>query len=679
MKVALLVLWILGFTNGDVDLASMDADKLVRLGRELIQQGQYKESHMFFFRAVQLDPSPENWNLFRQSYELEGNPEGVHLDLGMLQLRNSIESGNSAMFTDAVRQFEQALQVNPNSAAAHLHLFQAYSLSNDKLKSKHHLSQAIALEPNNAATLYTMGTLYFADGDFDNALHEFERSADIDPMLGPAVGNRFYMRKRVCKWDDFQKGLDDVEKLALRELADPKFLQMSVHPYQAVSYAIDPVLKLRIAQRFAQKELASAIEHGLTVRTHSPATRKHHRRLRVAYISTDFRLKATAYLIQNMFGYHDREKYQIFCFALTADDGSLWRRRISSQCENFIDISRNSLKTIVSLIHDKYNIDILIDMDGYCNEGIRKTEILAAQPAPIQMHLLVYPGPMGAPFIQYFVGDPHTTPPELYHTFSEKLLVMPNSYFINSHRSLFHSSQPLHGQEIVSADSLLIRDEIRDGVVYNAYGETAMHYGLPRRKFVFCSFNSHYKFDPNSFTIWMNLLKQVEGSVLWLLRFPKESEPRIRKEAAARKVDSYKQIVFSEYINDPERNLRRLRFADILLDTFNYGAHTGCADALYAGVPVVTVAGNQFAARVCTGQLRTIGLGHLVADTPAEYASIALSLATDRTKLTRRGLTWTQCDKRRRCLTLSCGFDTLSGGSAKRGSCLRRDRSHNTF
>eukprot|EP00298_Acanthocystis_sp_HF-20_P013003 c20160_g1_i1.p1 GENE.c20160_g1_i1~~c20160_g1_i1.p1 ORF type:complete len:412 (-),score=150.61 c20160_g1_i1:60-1211(-) len=270
-----------------------------------------------------------------------------------------------------------------------------------------------------------------------------------------------------------------------------------------------------------------------------------------------------------------------------------------------------------------------MDMDGYCNEGIRKTEVLATQPAPIQAHILVYPATMGAEFIQYFISDKYTTPPELYDQFDEKMVIMPHSYFVNSHNALLMSKE-INLDEITEHTKINLDVYENDGVMYNAFGETRSEFGLPSRGIVFCSFNSHYKFDPFLWDIWMDILRLVDGSVLWLLFFPPESAARLIQEAKKRGVDGDSRIVFSEYLDDPERNLARLKFADIVLDTFHYGAHTGCADSLFVGVPIVTLTGTQFAARVCTGQLHVIEAPQLIAKTVEEYKKIAIHLATDK-------------------------------------------------
>jgi predicted O-linked N-acetylglucosamine transferase (SPINDLY family) len=245
-------------------------------------------------------------------------------------------------------------------------------------------------------------------------------------------------------------------------------------------------------------------------------------------------------------------------------------------------------------------IDIAVDRNGY-NRGAR-SQILALRPAPIQVSYLAYPGTMGAEYIDYLIADRVVIPAEHQAFYTERVVYLPDSYQVNDSTRRIAERTP-----------------------------TRAEIGLPERGFVFCSFNANYKITPEIFEVWMQLLRQSECSVLWLLEGNAVASVNLRREATARGI-APDRLVFAPRLK-LEDHLARHRLADLFLDTLPYGAHTTASDALWAGLPVLTCLGTTFAGRVAASLLHAIGLPELITHSLDEYASLALGLAADRTRL----------------------------------------------
>ena len=324
-----------------------------------------------------------------------------------------------------------------------------------------------------------------------------------------------------------------------------------------------------------------------------------HDRIRVAYVSADFHQHATSYLMAGMFECHDKSRFEITAISIGPEDSSEMRRRLRRSFEHFIDAKALSDAEIASRISEA-EIDILIDLKGFTQDA--RTNVFAQRPAPIQVNYLGYPGTMGASYIDYIIADQTVIPDECRKFYSEKVAVLPNTYQVNDRKR-------------VISDKAFTRSDV----------------GLPSQGFVFCCFNSKYKITPRIFDRWMRILKQVEGSVLWLLEDNTSAASNLKKEAVARGVSS-ERLVFAKRMPLPE-HLARHKLADLFLDTLPYNAHTTASDALWAGLPVLTCIGETFAGRVAASLLNAIHLPELITTTPEAYEQTAVDLATHPEKL----------------------------------------------
>jgi predicted O-linked N-acetylglucosamine transferase (SPINDLY family) len=329
--------------------------------------------------------------------------------------------------------------------------------------------------------------------------------------------------------------------------------------------------------------------------------RYRHDRIRVAYLSADFRPHPVAFLIAGVFEHHDKTRFHTVGLSFSPGGDSDMRRRISAAFDEFIDV-RNQSDFDVAQLMRKMEIDIAVDLTGFCEYG--RTEILAFRPAPVQVNYLGFPGTSGADFVDYIIADKTIVPPSHTQFFSEKVVYLPDSYQANDRKRGIASRTP-----------------------------TRREAGLPDERTVFCAFNNAYKITPAIFDIWMGLLTEIEGSVLWLLGDNEGAIRNLKREAQARHVLP-ERLIFAPRVA-PDEHLARFALADLFLDTLPYNAHTTASDALWTGVPVLTCTGETFAARVAASLLKAAGLPELVTTSLAEYQALALELGRNRTTLKR--------------------------------------------
>ena len=322
------------------------------------------------------------------------------------------------------------------------------------------------------------------------------------------------------------------------------------------------------------------------------------RKIRVGYFSMDFRDHPVSTLMAGVLEAHNRDAFEVYGFSYGPDTQDAMRARIKKACDTFLDVKDRTNQDIATLARAR-KIDIAVDLAGHTTHA--RTGIFALRAAPIQATYIGYPGPMGADFIDYIVADSTVIPAESQMHYTEKIVTLPN--FQANDRS----------REIAQKEF------------------TRAELGLPATGFVFCCFNNTFKILPRVFESWMNILKKVPGSVLFLYADTKKAASNLKKEATARGVDA-ERLVFGERVSMPEY-LARLRAMDIFLDTLPFNAGTTASDALWAGLPVLTRTGETFAGRMAASLLRTLDLPELITATQSEYEDLAVALADDPARL----------------------------------------------
>ena len=520
---------------------------------------------------------------------------------------------------DAVEAFRRAVEIDPDSAQAHFNLGASLQALGNSQDASACFVRTVEINPGHEEAYYFLGREHQSAGRLNEALACFLQAAEICPneadiftalagvlvklkLPGPAAralekvlslnpddsmarANLIAQLARDCDWDKLETTLDWVPRLGV--IGGP------VPPFALLAFDDDPVRHLIRSQKFA--ETFPSIEP-LPAR---PRPAKRPERLRIGYFSADFHDHATMFLAARLFELHDRNRFTIHAYSYGAEAGGSMRERALRAFDTFTDVSDLSNGEIAELSR-RDGIDIAVDLKGYTE--FQRVGIFAYRPAAIQMTYLGYPGTLAVPFIDYLIADRTVVPDEHRQAYSEQIIYLPHSYQANDDNRVL----PKRGAKRSAA-------------------------GLPQQGFVFCCFNYSYKISRAQFRIWIDLLKQVEGSVLWLLASPGNMEANLRQFMRSEDVDPSRLVIAPR--TDLQSHFTRLQLADLFLDTFNYNAHTTASDALWAGVPVVTKAGNGFAGRVAASLLRAIGLPELITTNSHDYAELALSLAKDQGKL----------------------------------------------
>ena len=445
---------------------------------------------------------------------------------------------------------------------------------------------AAALAPRHPDVYFNLAAALQLQGKDDEAQSIYEKIVGLDPGNGAALVELCHRRQHACDWNGLASQQEEAWKNSYHQ-------GRLVSPFIIMTASASPVEQLRCARVWGER--LSKLAPAPLAAYHSGASRRKNGKLRLGYLSADFHSHATAMLIVDMLEQHDKSRFELFGYSLGPDDGTILRRRIANAFDHFVDLRGLSDAGAATKIHADH-IDILLDLKGYTQEA--RVKILAYEPAPIQVNYLGFPGTMGAPFIDYIIADPYVAPMDHQAHFDEKIVHLPHCYQPNDRRRAFPEAGPGRAK-----------------------------FGLPEDGFVFCCFNNPYKITADVFDIWMRLLRETPGSVLWLLAPKTRAAENLSREASARGVDPIR-LVFAPFVT-PEQHLARLTLADLFLDTLPVNAHTTASEALWAGLPLVTCQGETFASRVAASLLHAIDMPDLVTDSLEAYEALAMKLAHD--------------------------------------------------
>jgi predicted O-linked N-acetylglucosamine transferase (SPINDLY family) len=479
---------------------------------------------------------------------------------------------------EALAGFDRFLAVQPDNFEAQFNRGAILSQQQRFEEALAALNAAMALRPNTAAVYHNRGAVLAGLERYREAMESYDRALELDPGYIPARANRMMVALNLCDWQRVARTpVDEVAAVA--------------PPLTFLGYSDDKALQLQCAMG-ATRILVPAL-----LAPSWQGEKYRHDRIRLAYVSPDFREHAVAFQIAPLIERHDRARFQVIGISTGPGDDSAIRARLVKGFDRFHDFAALNSDEIARRLRDM-EIDIAIDLGGHTGQA--RPRIFAHRPAPVQAAWLGYPGTSGASFVDYLIADRIVAPFDDQPFFTEKLVHLPNSFFPT--------------------------DPVRDVGAVPSRADC----GLPESGFVFCAFNNNWKITQPLFDVWMRLLAAVPQSVLWLKQPTADARANLEREAVAR-VDPAR-LVYAE--DAPlEIHLARHANAGLFLDTLPYNAHTTAADALGAGLPVLTCKGQAFAGRVAASLLEALGLPELVAQSLEAYEATALELARDPAKL----------------------------------------------
>lgn len=580
-----------------VALQPHDAAAQHGLGLALRAAGRHDEAQSAFQIAVRLDPRhiEAHYKLGNTLFAL-GRPDAalVSFDAALALAPAHVDAlYNRGLALQALQQpaealasYDRVLALTPGDAETLNNRGNALLQLRRPQEALASYWQALQARPGFAHAHFNEAVALLELKQPVRAVAALEKLLAIEPDYPFARGKLLHAAMLACDWTDF----DARRAAVLQGLRDG---QPVVDPFALQGVCDDPALLRRCA------ELETARHHPPRPAVCAGSRSESGARIRIGYVSGEFRQQATSVLLAELIELHDRSRFEIIAFDNGWDDGSAMRQRLVAAFDRVVDIARFNDDRAAAAVAEQ-GIDILVDLNGFF--GLARQGVFARKPAPVQVNFLGFPGTLGAPYMDYLLADPQVLPMNQAEHFSECIVHLPDCYQPNDRRRAIADRTPSHAE-----------------------------LGLSDRALVFCCFNNNYKITPPVFDAWMRLLRAVDGAVLWLLQDNDAAVRNLRIAASARGV-APERLMFAPRL-PLDAHLARMRQADLFLDTLPSNAHTTASDALWAGLPVLTCRGRGFSARVAASLLRAAGLPELVTDDLDSYADLALALARDPARL----------------------------------------------
>jgi predicted O-linked N-acetylglucosamine transferase (SPINDLY family) len=484
--------------------------------------------------------------------------------------------------------YDRALSIDPGNAEAHCNrgaTLQRFDRIDEALAG---VERAIAINPDYAEAHFHRGYLLRVLNRFDSAAAAYKTVAALAPAFEFLPGNRLETNLHVCDWSEYDT--------LVREITVGVETGAHVsHPLIVMAVTASARLQHKVARTWASFACPANGALGPIAR------RARSQRITLGYFSADLHEHPVGRLLADLIETHDRSRFEVIAFSLGQKTPDEFRQRLVQAFDRFVEVRERSDLEVAALARS-LNVDIAVDLGGYSTAA--RARIFALRAAPVQVSYLGYLGTMGASHIDYIVADRTAVTPASESHFSEKIIYMPDCHQVNDRQRRI-------------ADKVFTREEL----------------GLPSTGFVFCCLNTSYKIVPATFAGWMRILKAVPGSVLLLYASHAATENNLRIHATRHGVDP-QRLAFGARL-PPAEHLARYRTADLFLDTLPYNAGTTTSDALWAGLPVLTLAGESFASRIAASLLTALGVPELITSTQQEYEQVAIDLALHPDRLTQ--------------------------------------------
>jgi predicted O-linked N-acetylglucosamine transferase (SPINDLY family) len=541
------------------------AEAFYNRGNALLELKQLEGALASFDRAIALKPD------YAEAHANRGN---VLRDLNQ--------------FDAALASFDRAIALKPDCAKSYssrgviLHELNHFDLA---LAS---LDRAIALKPDFADAYFNRGNVLRDQKRLGEAVRSFEMALGLKGDCDYLFGTLQHTRMHLCDWKGFDSG---VAELILKVQQGAKVAT----PFDALSLMDDSSVQRMVAETFCHYNFPAAAAPMWS------GQRYEHARIRVAYVSCDFKRHPAALNNVGVWERHDRSRFEVIAISygpVIKEDATAegqMRTRLVKAFDRFLDVGDKSDEQIARIMQE-LEVDIAVDISGTMRDA--RPGIFAHRPAPVQVNLYGYTS--GAPYMDYLVADRVVIPPEHEDGYSEKVVCLPGAWSSSDTSRQVSSRQFTRGEM-----------------------------GLPERGVVYCSFNNAYKFNPQMFDVWMRILQRVPGSVLWLQGGGQEGvKENLRREASARGVEP-SRLVFADRLESMAEHLARHRLADVFLDTLPFNAQTTAMDALWAGLPVLTCLGRSSFGRIAGSVLMALGMEELVSQDWQGYEAQAARIGLE--------------------------------------------------
>jgi predicted O-linked N-acetylglucosamine transferase (SPINDLY family) len=487
-------------------------------------------------------------------------------------------------YPEAIEKYKRALNLNKNYTAAIYNLGNTYKAISKYRIALEYYYKAIVSDPKFFDAYYDYAELLERTGRTEEALKYYSKLLELNPNHPYLLGSIVRSKLNICEWESIESEIEKIKNNLINKKTinafDILFITDSLeHQANAIKeYSED---------KFPPTENISDLKV------------EDNNKIKIGYYSSDFSNHPVGYSIVQLFEFHNKEKFEVYAFYFGKKYDEI-TEKISKQCKKFVNVSNISDFELINL-SKKIGINIAINLNGFTNNS--RTKIFSGRLSPIQINALGYPSTMMATYMDYIIADEIVIPEKNQKFFKEKIIYLPFFYQISDDKKK------------ISNKNYTYKD-----------------FNLPTDKFIFCCFNNILKINPYIFGLWMKILKKNENSVLWL----KSNKPNIIKNLKL-EADKFKinndRIIFASRQESSEDYLASYKLADLFLDTFPYNAHvTGC-DALYSGLPILTLCGESFASRVGASLLNTLNMNELIAYSETEYINKAYNLSINKKKI----------------------------------------------
>ena len=589
-----------------IALYSQEPGFYINLATAYQQTGNWQQAKKSLLIALSLNPYSldANFNLgnlyfalnkltdaavyYNKALQIKYDHPDVLLNLGAVLQKQE-------KFEQSIKIYNTVLQYSPDDLRATSNLGLIFMHQGLYAKAKEYFKKTLVLDNSYAPAHNNLGIIYNHEGKLDKATKHFELGWVQNKAHGELLGNLYANLRALCNWQNIDLLSASLDNLTLQNIMHN--IKPGETPFININRTDDVRQNFQVASLWSAAVTAKYKHVAKFVI--AKKTRAHNAKIRLGYLSADFYNHATAYLINGLIKLHNRNEFEVYLYSYGKDMQDDYSNSLKNNCDKFIDIQAlDNYNAANNIFHD--NIDILIDLKGYTRYN--RIGICALKPAPIQISYLGFPGTSGADFFDYIITDNIVTPKYMQQYYSEKFLYMPNSYQVTD------STQRVSNIKFTRKD-----------------------FKIPDGACVFCSFNQFNKLDTDIINSWVQILNNVPGSVLWLWESNAYAVKLLRDYF--HKMGCAKDRVFFAKELNRDQHLARIQLADIALDTFIYNGHTTTSDALFMGVPVITLQGKHFASRVSSSLLTGVNLPECITYSIDEYINKAIYLANNQDKL----------------------------------------------
>ncbi|SMC78049.1 Predicted O-linked N-acetylglucosamine transferase, SPINDLY family [Polynucleobacter kasalickyi] len=543
---------------------SHSADLLFNLGNTYEAMGEVNIAITYYEKALEINPSHIN----------------TILNFGVIQG----QLGNHAKALDCFKKLVNATHIDHLTLAdAHTNLGLLYSELGHYAQAEKSLQRSIELNPLLAESFYHLGILNDQQKSYELANHLYKKAYQLEPNKDYVMGRYTVSNQLIGQWGESKDLIKKIEESV-------QLKKNIINPLDLLYISDQPKLHFECVKTYSKKRLITP-SSPFQYQAKDPA-----QKIKIAYVSPDFKNHAVTNLTAELFELHDRTAFEVIGISIKKQaQNDQMRERVMNAFDTFYDLEDTLSDDQLLELCRTLNIDIAIDLAGHTLHS--RPSIFKQRIAPIQMSYLGFLGSLGFENMDYLIADKTIVPETISQYFYEKMMYLPECFQINDSRRI----RPVNK---VNPPSL----------------------GLPEDGFIFACLNNRIKVTPKIFHAWLAMLKATSNTFLWLISESPESDDRLKKMAQKESIEP-SRIIFTNKLPF-EDYLASYLSADLFLDTYPYNGGTTISDALWMGLPVLTLSGQSMPSRMGKSLLKNCGLEELVTESLDEYIALAISLAS---------------------------------------------------